>query len=384
MPRTLHRLSARAVSTIKATGMHADGAGLYLRVRGDTARSWVFVWHEAGKRREMGLGAPPAVGLARARERAQEAREIVADGRDPVAERKSVRSIPTFGVLADDFIRDRTGSIRSEKSVARWKRSIGAGGYAESLRGLRVDRITTEDVLAVLRPIWTTKSPTATLLRGYIEAVLNLAKASGHRVGENPAAWSGHLSLILPKPLKLQRGHHAALPFTALPQFVADLRRREVPAARALELTILCATRTSETLEADWSEFDLDAALWTIPADRMKSVKEHRVPLAPRAVAILRQMGPSQGFVFKGRAADRPLSGMSMEMLLRRMNVDVTVHGFRSTFRDWAGEKTDAPREVAEAALSHTVGNSAELAYRRGDALEKRRKLMEEWASFCS
>lgn len=383
MPRSLNRLSARAVSTIKASGMHADGAGLYLRVRNNTARSWVFVWHDAGKRREIGLGAPPAVGLARARERAQAVREIVADGRDPMTERRSVRSIPTFGALADDFIRDRTASIRSDKSIARWERSIGAGGYAESLRGMRVDRITTEDVLAVLRPIWATKSPTATLLRGYIEAVLNLAKASGHRRGENPAAWTGHLSLILPKPQKLQRGHHAALPFAALPKFVTDLRGRDVPAARALELTILCATRTSETLSADWGEFDLDGALWTIPAARMKSGKEHRIPLAPRAVEILKEMGPSQGYVFKSRAAGRPLSGMSMEMLLRRMDVDVTVHGFRSTFRDWAGEKTDTPREVAEAALAHTIGNSAELAYRRGDALEKRRKLMKAWAEFC-
>lgn len=383
MPRSLNRLSARGVSTIKMSGMHADGAGLYLRVRGETARSWIFVWHEAGKRREMGLGAPPAVGLARARERAQAAREAIADGRDPVAERRSVRRIPTFGVLADEYIKDRTSSVRSDKSVARWERCIGANGYAESLRALRIDRVTTEDVLAVLRPIWSTKSPTAALLRGYIEAVLNLAKASGYRRGENPAAWAGHLALILPKPQKLQRGHHAAMPFSQLPDFMVKLRSRDALAARALELTILCATRTAETLEATWSEFDLDQALWTIPASRTKMTKEHRIPLSDKVVEVLRDIGPAGGFVFKGRASNRPLSGMSMEMLLRRMEVEFTVHGFRSTFRDWAGEKTDTPREVAEAALAHTVGNSAELAYRRGDALEKRRKLMKAWAEFC-
>ncbi len=384
MSRALNRLSARSVATLKRVGMHADGAGLYLRVRGETMRSWVFVWHVAGRRREMGLGAPPWVGLARARERAQAARETIEDGGDPLAARRAVASTPTFGSLADDYIMDRAHTVRSEKSVARWRRAIGAGGHAEALRPLRVDRITTEDVLGVLKPLWTAKASTAGLVRGYIEAVLNLAKASGHRGGENPAAWQGHLALILPKRESLSRGHHAAMPFPQVPAFMAELRTRSALAARALELTILCATRTSETLGARWEEFDLERAVWTIPARRMKAAKEHRIPLSEAAVQILRDLHPDEGLVFPGRSAEKPLSNMAMEMVMRRMKVDVTVHGFRSSFRDWAGEATEAPRELAEAALAHTIGDAAELAYRRGDALERRRGLMEAWAGFCS
>ncbi len=289
------------------------------------------------------------------------------------------------GELADTFIEDRKGTVRSEKSIARWARAIGDGGYAQKLRPLRVDRVETEHVLAVLRSLWESHPSSAGLLRGYIETVLNIAKVSGHRSGDNPAAWKGHLEHILPARQRLSRGHHAALPFADVPSFLVKIRDNESMAARALEFTILTAARTSETLKAYWEEIDLSAQVWTIPASRMKAAKEHRVPLSGPALAILRAVragSSATGPVFPGRRG-KPLSNMAMDMVLRRMDVGVTVHGFRSSFRDWAGEMTDTPREVAEAALAHTVGNSAELAYRRGDALAKRRVLMEAWGSYC-
>ena len=331
----------------------------------------------------MGLGSIRGVPLARARERAQQAREAVAEGMETVAQKKAARAVPTFGEKADEFIATRTSSVRSDKSIARWKRAIGVGGYADPLRPLRVDKITTDDVVNVLKPKWQTRSTTVGLVRGYIEAVLNMAKVAGHRSGDNHAAWAGHLALILPPRARLARGHHAALPYEKVPEFMAALRAQDSVASCALQLTILCATRTSETLQADWNEFDLNRAVWTVPAKRMKAGKEHRIPLSKAAVTLLLSLDPRAGYVFTGRESGQPLSGMAMDMALRRMKVGVTVHGFRSSFRDWAGEATDTPREVAEAALAHTVGNSAELAYRRGDALEKRRHLMELWGGFC-
>ena len=383
MTRTMHRLSARAVATQKKPGIYADGAGLYLRVQSGTAKSWVYIFHLAGKRREMGLGAPPAVSLARVRERAQAVREQVADGIDPIAAKHMRRETPTFGELSDTFIEDRRGTVRSDKSIARWKRAIGDGGYAHALRALRVDRIQTDDVLGVLRTLWESHPSSAGLLRGYIETVLNIAKVSGHRSGDNPAAWTGHLEHILPARQRLSRGHHAAMPFADVSSFLVQLLGYKSTAARALEFTILTAARTSETLKADWNEIDLDKATWTISANRMKAGKEHRVPLSKPAIAVLAKLTTRRGAVFPGRAADETLSNMAMDMILRRMGVDVTVHGFRSSFRDWAGEINNTPREVAEAALAHTVGNSAELAYRRGDAFDKRRVLMEDWGTYC-
>lgn len=378
-----NRLSARAVASFKTKGVFADGAGLYLRVKHATSKSWIFVWHDAGRRRELGLGSTNYVSLARAREQAREVREAIADGKDPAVLRKAEKGVPTFGHMADAFIKARAPSIKSDKSIARWKRCIGEDGYADGLRGLRVDKVTTADVLAVLRPLWQTRASTAGLLRGYIEAVLNMAKAAGYRSGENPAAWAGHLSLILPARGRLTRGHHAAMPYEDVPAFMGRLHVQSTLAAAALQLTILCATRTSETLQATWDEFDLSRSLWTISAARMKAAKEHRIPLSEAAVKLLSTLLPDTGFVFPGRKSGRPLSGMAMEMVLRRMKVEVTVHGFRSSFRDWAGEVTDTPREVCEAALAHTVGNSAELAYRRGDALDKRRHLMDAWGAYC-
>ena len=378
-----NRLSARTIETLRKPGIYADGAGLYLRIKPSGSRSWVFIWHDHGRRREIGLGPMTSVSLARARERGREAREAVADGRDPAASKRAAQATPTFGEMADVFIKARTPAVRSDKSVARWNRCIGKGGYAEGLRGLRVDKVTTDDVLAVLRPLWLSHPSTAGLLRGYIEATLNMAKVGGYRSGENPAAWDGHLALILPARSRLTRGHHAAMPFEDVPAFMARLEGQRSLAAIALRMTILCATRTSETLQATWDEIDLNQNLWTIPAGRMKAGREHRVPLSQATVTLLSSLDPSSGFVFPGRNAARPLSGMAMGMVLRRMKAEVTVHGFRSSFRDWAGEMTDTPREVCEAALAHTVGNSAELAYRRGDALDKRRQLMKAWGAYC-
>lgn len=383
MARPMHRLTVKGVAAACMPGVYADGAGLYLRIQRRTQRSWIFIWQDHGRRREMGLGPAPAVGLALARQRAQDVRDLIAQGVDPIGKRRMLASTPTFGEVADQYIEDRTSTVKSPKSVDRWKRCIGEGGYAADLRPVRVDRVMTDDVLRVLRPVWERLPSSAKTLRGYIEAVLDVAKIAGHRAGENPARWAGHLALILPAQARLQRGHHAALPIEQMPTFWSKLQGQTPVAARALEFTILTACRTSEALLAKWEEIDLEKSIWTIPAGRMKAGKEHRIPLSKAAKALIVKQGQSSEYVFPGRSGEKPMSNMAMDMVLRRMKVDVTVHGFRSTFRDWAGEMTDTPREVAEAALAHTVGNSAELAYRRGDALEKRRALMENWASYC-
>lgn len=383
MARPMHRLTVKGVAAVSSPGVYADGAGLYLRVQRKNQRSWIFIWQDHGRRREMGLGPAPAIGLALARQRAQDVRDLIAQGQDPIGKRRALASTPTFGEVADQYIEDRTSTVKSSKSVDRWKRCIGEGGYAADLRPLRVDRVMTDDVLRVLRPIWERLPSSAKTLRGYIEAVLDVAKVAGHRAGENPARWQGHLALILRAQPRLQRGHHAALPIDQMPAFWAKLESQTSNAARALEFTILTACRTSEALLAKWDEIDLERSIWTIPANRMKAGKEHRIPLSKAAKALLVAVGETSEYVFPGRSGEKSLSNMAMDMVLRRMKIDVTVHGFRSTFRDWAGEMTDTPREVAEAALAHTVGNSAELAYRRGDALEKRRTLMEKWARYC-
>jgi integrase len=257
--------------------------------------------------------------------------------------------------------------------------------YAEPLRAKPVDNIETADVLAVLKPIWLEKPETASRVRGRIERVLNAAKAKGYRTGENPAAWRGHLENLLPKQPKLSRGHHAAMPYADVPAFVAKLREREAVAALALEFAILTAVRSGEVLNARWGEIDLDAKVWAIPPSRMKAGREHRVPLSDTALSILAKLSAAKvsEFVFAGQRPNRPLSVMAMEMILRRMGVDVTVHGFRSAFRDWAGNETHFPRELAEHALAHVIGDKAEQAYRRSDALARRRLLMEAWAQWC-
>jgi integrase len=382
MSKQLHKLSAREVAALAKPGRHSDGGGLYLNVTASGARSWVFMWKLAGKRREMGLGSLRDVSLAKARQRAADAREKLADGLDPLAARDRPKAM-TFGEAADAFIESMSGSWRNEKHRAQWKMTLTV--YCETFRSKPIADIGTEDVLTVLKPLWTAKPETASRLRGRIERVLDFARACGQRFGENPARWRGHLDAILPKRAKLTRGHHKAMPFDEVPTFMASLRERDGIAPRALEFAILTAARSGEVLGARWDEVNFDAGLWIVPATRMKAGRIHRIPLSGRAVEILRQMEQARlsEFVFPGLKRNRPLSGMALEMVLRRMKVDVTVHGFRSAFRDWAGERTTFPREVAEAALAHLVGDAVERAYRRGDALEKRRQLMGAWARFC-
>ncbi|TCM54962.1 integrase [Rhizobium sp. PP-F2F-G48] len=387
MALSLNKLTARGVTSISTPGRHGDGGSLYLVVDKSGAKRWVFLYRRLERLREMGLGGVNSVTLARARELAAAARADLKAGIDPIEAKRSadITIVPTFGDEADAYIEAMKPQFRNAKHVAQWQMTLRE--YAGPLRAKPVDQIGTADILAVLKPIWLTKSETASRVRGRIERVLDAARAKGHRSGENPALWRGHLDKLLPKRRKLTRGHHAAMPYADVPAFVGDLRDRPALSARALEFTILTAARSGETYHATWKEFDLKAGVWTVPKERMKAQREHRVPLARRAIEILEEVAAfgiaPDALVFPGQKMGRPLSGLAMEMTLRRMQVDVTVHGFRSSFRDWCGEATEFPREVAEAALAHVVGDETERAYRRGDALEKRRRLMVAWADFC-
>jgi integrase len=333
----------------------------------------------------MGLGSAVDVSLAQAREKAADARRLVKAGKDPIAARHAERTaaVPTFGEMADQLVASIEHGFRNAKHRYQWRQTLTQ--YAKPLRPKPVDAITTEDVLECLKPIWTTKAETASRLRGRIERVLDAAAARGLRSRDNPARWRGHLSALLPKRQRLTRGHHAAMPFGDVPEFVYRLRDMDGIGARALEFTILTAARTGEVIDARWSEFDLEGKVWIIPAARMKAGKEHRVPLTERVLEILAGIAAVRTgeFVFPGSRHGRPLSNMAMRMTARRAGIKQTVHGFRSAFRDWAGERTNFPREIAEAALAHVVGDATERAYRRGDALEKRRELMGAWSAFC-
>lgn len=388
MARTANKLTARQVATISKPGRHSDGNGLYLSISTDGRRRWVFRFTWAGKVVEMGLGSAGTVSLAEAREKATAARKLVDAGRNPIEARRDALALaaskPTFGQIADAFIASKASEWRNAKHRAQWRMTLDE--YAKPLRAKPIDEVDTERVLAVLKPLWLEKPETASRLRGRIEAVLDSAKAAGHRSGENPAVWRGHLSHLLPKRQKLSRGHHAAMPYAEVAAFVAALRERQAMAALALEFCILTAARSGEVLGAEWSEVDLAGAVWTVPPHRMKAGRPHRVPLSGPALAILEKLAlaKSSEFVFPGQKPGKPLSIMALEMVLRRMEFDsVTVHGFRSAFRDWAGNETHFPRELAEAALAHVIGDKAEQAYRRSDALEKRRALMDAWADFC-
>ncbi|GEP04827.1 tyrosine-type recombinase/integrase [Methylobacterium oxalidis] len=386
MARSVKKLSARSVATLSKPGRHSDGEGLYLVVDASGAKRWLFLFRWQGKLKEMGLGGLSTVSLADAREKAAEARQTLKAGHNPIEKRRTAKeerlAAITFGAFADEVVKSLQNGFRNDKHKAQWTSTLNT--YAASLRTMPIEAIGTDDVLGVLVPIWQTKSETASRVRGRIERILDAAKAKALRTGENPARWRGHLDKLLPARRKLTRGHHAAMPFEDVPTFIADLREREAVAGMALEFCILNASRSGEVLGARWSEIDRKAKAWIIPAERMKAGIEHRVPLTERALAILDRAEAirSSEYVFPGYKRGRPLSVMAMEMMLRRMNVDVTVHGFRSSFRDWAGERTAFPREIAETALAHVVGDQTERAYRRGDALEKRRKLMVAWSAF--
>jgi integrase len=389
MPRKINKLSARSVETLKAPGRYSDGGNLYLSISENGGRRWVFMYRRAGKQREMGLGSASKAGisLARARTLAAEARTALAAGLDPLEVRKGRRQadrmVPSFGQCADLYIEAHSSGWRNEKHVAQWKMTLTS--YCAQIRALPIDEVDTEAVLKVLQPIWHRLPETAKRLRGRIERVLDAAAVRDFRTGDNPARWRGHLQNLLAKPKVLTRGHHAALPYDQLPLFVAQLRLRHSMAARALEYAILTGCRSGEVLGARWDEIDLAKAVWVIPGSRMKVGKEHRVPLSDRAIAILTALKETRtsDFIFPGTGSGKPLSGMAMAMQLRRMKADdITVHGFRSTFRDWASEKTSFPHEVCEQALAHAIRSKTEAAYRRGDVFAKRQRLMQAWADF--
>lgn len=398
MPRKLnHALTPLTVKNAKP-GRHADGGGLNLLVKDSGARSWVFRFMLDGKSRDIGLGAAAgadAIPLATARDLAMALRLKVKAGIDPLAERhrKAAEVLAaaqaaqiagvTFKHVAEAHIAANEGSWRNDKHRQQWRNTLA--NYVYPVIGdLPVADIATSHVLQIVEPIWQAKPETASRIRGRIEILLDAAKARGYREGENPARWRGHIAQILPARSKLSRGHHKAMPYAELPVFTRQLRAREAMAALALEFAILTATRTSEVLGATWGEVDSAKAIWTIPATRMKAGKEHRVPLPERAIEIL-EVTKLHGKVWLF-PADRggKLSGMAMSMLLRRMKLDCTVHGFRSTFRDWSAECTGYAHEVCEMALAHTIGNKSEAAYRRGDLFDKRRRLMADWATYCA
>lgn len=391
MARGINRLSAKFAATAKGPKYHADGGGLYLQVTAKGARSWVFVFQWEGRRSEMGLGsaAPDAVSLADARKRRDAARELLDAGTNPIAARKAapppVVVVPTFGDVAKDLVASLAPGWKNTKTPQQWLNTLQT--HAPALWAMKVRDVATEDVLAALTPIWNSKAETASRLRSRIERVLRAAKVKGYRTGDNPAAWRDHLAAILPPRRKLARGHHPAMPYGDVPAFLASLRARDALAARALEFTILNGSRTTEVVAAPWSEIDRKAAVWTIPGQRMKNGLEHRVPMCRRAVDILDAVAQeygTEGFVFPGTGASGHLSTGAMERVLDRMDLShFTVHGFRSSFRDWAGEATSFPRELAEMSLSHVVGDEVERAYRRGDALDRRRKLMTAWGGYC-
>jgi integrase len=384
-------MTVKEVSAIKVDGRHSVGDGLYLEVAGK-ARRWFTRYTFGGLRREIQIGSANGISLKEARERVADVRRQVRSGTDPIDAKKAAKAeaakVPTFGKFADDLIESRKPGFRNDKHVYQWTQTLGES-YCGLIRNRPIDEVDTESVLSVLRPVWMTKQETASRLRGRIEKVLDAAKAKGLRSGENPARWRGHLDNLLPRRQKLQRGHQPALPYHQVPKFVARLRERDAIAAKALEFLILTAARAGEVFGATWGEIDLSSKVWVVPAARMKAGKEHRVPLPPRAIEILqsvdglREAGASTDYLFPGARKGRPLSNMAFKQLLVRMGETGFVpHGFRSSFRDWCGECTDFPREIAEAALAHIVGNSVEQAYRRGDALEKRRAMMETWAGY--
>jgi integrase len=393
--RRVGKLSPLGVSREKRQGYHSDGAGLYLLIGRTGAKSWVFRYRISGRLREMGLGPLHTVSLAEAREKARACRNLRLDGADPIETKRAARQqlqleaakAMSFADCAKAYIKTHSAGWKNSKHAAQWSSTLETYVYP-ALGSLPVQVIDVGLVMKVIEPIWSTKPETASRVRGRVESVLDWATARGYRQGENPARWRGHLENLLPKKTKVRRvEHHAALPYDELAEFMGELRQQEGIAARALEFTILAASRTSETLGSEWPEVNFGERLWTIPASRMKAGKEHRVPLCDRAVEILEEMQAlRQGaFIFPGGKARRPLSNMAFLMLLRRMGRgDLTAHGFRSTFSDWAAEQTNFPPEVREMALAHAVSDKVEAAYRRGDLFAKRRQVMDAWANFAT
>lgn len=399
--RTINRLSAVGIKQLNKHGLYPDGGNLYLQVTPAGVKSWLFRYMHHGKSHGMGLGPLHTVSLAEARAAAMELRRQLLNGIDPLAAKKAARAAAkieagksvTFSKCAESVISAKRAEWSNPKHADQWKNTLDT--YAAPIIGeLPVSSIDTSLVMKVLEPIWNTKTETASRLRGRIETILDWAKVSGYRGGENPARWKGHLDQLLSKPSKVQRvKHHPALPYQDAPAFIQALKSQQSIASRAFAFLILTATRTSETIGARWEEIDMKEKIWTIPAKRMKAGKEHRVPLSNTAHSILKVMLPVSsvdsvrelhgGYIFPGQKPGTQLSNMALLTLLKRMERrDITAHGFRSTFRDWAGETTNHTREVVEAALAHTIKDKTEAAYARGDLFSKRAALMEDWSNF--
>ena len=395
MRRRMSRLSVKEVVNKKEAGYYCDGGGLYLQVSDSGSKSWIFRYTLNGKNRHMGLGPFHIVSLADARHAAVLCRQLLLKKIDPISARdieharqslEATRSM-TFSECATAYIKTHRSGWKNAKHADQWTNTIKT--YCGPVIGpLSVQEVDTGLIMKVLEPIWREKPETASRLRGRMESVLDWATVSGYREGDNPARWRGHLENLLPSlKKKLRVKHHPALPFNQMGEFMESLRLQEGVAGRALEFLILTAARTGETIGAKWDEFDLKAGVWTIPASRMKAGVEHRVPLSKRALEIIEALHKikQSDYVFPGQKEGKPLTNMAMLGLLKRMGrTGLTVHGFRSSFRDWASECTNFPRDVCEMALAHTISNQAEAAYRRGDLIEKRRCLMEEWAGHCT
>jgi integrase len=392
MSRLHGRLTALEVRHAVKRGLYPDGQGLHLQVSRNGSKSWVLRYRMGPRRRYCGLGSIVDVTLAEARERAAAARLMLQSGQDPIEVKQgrlaaamlTTARAMSFGKAAAAYIESHAVGWKP-KHADQWRTSLDT--YADPVIGsLPVGEIDTAVVLKVLQPIWNAKTETASRLRGRLEAVLDWAKARGYRTGENAAAWRGHLEALLPSRAKVTPiVHHEALPYAKIGAFMAQLRGLSTIDARALEFTILTAARSGEVLGAQWSEIDLQTKVWTIPGARMKSGREQKVPLSNAVMGLLKALpGSREGAVFPGRKAGQSINRTRLLGVLRQINTSVTVHGFRSAFCDWAGDRTAFARDVIEAALAHAIGDKTEAAYRRGDALEKRRKLMEAWASFCA
>lgn len=395
MARLVEKLTPLTVSKATKPGYFGDGAGLWLQVSKSGSKSWIFRFTLAGKQREMGLGAVHTVTLPEARAKAKECRLLLLDGKDPLDTRKATvlvqalerAKMMTFDQCATAYIAAHRGGWKNAKHVSQWENTLQT--YASPIIGaLPVAAVDTALVVKVLSPIWQGKTETATRLRGRIESILDWATVSKYRQGDNPARWRGHLENLLANPHKLAKvEHHPALPWQDMGAFMAALRKQEGIAAKAVEFAILTAGRSGEVRAASWAEIDFDASIWTVPAEHMKMNREHRVPLSTAAVALLKAMPRMGELIFPGAKEGKPLSDMSLTSVLRRMERrDITVHGFRSSFRDWCAESVANafPREVCEHALAHSLPDKVEAAYRRGDLIEKRVLLMQAWADYCA
>ncbi len=393
MARKINKLTPLEIKALSKQGLYSDGNGLYLRINNDGAKSWRYRFMLDGNSREMGMGSLNLVSLSKARQEAIQCKLKVREGIDPIEERKASRahliglnkSIPTFKECAVDYIRAHGVAWKNAKHEQQWVNSLTNHVYPK-LGSMAVNAIERSHIMQVLEPIWRIKTETAKRIRGRIEMVLDWATVQGLREGENPARWRGHLDKLLPKPSAIMKEKHfAALPYTEIYDFMESLRSREANSAQLLRLIILTATRSGEARSATWSEIDLDKAIWTIPAERMKGKKEHVIPLCKEAVEIIKALPHMAGsdYLFAGIQSGKPLSDMVFAALMKRMaRTGITTHGFRSTFRDWAAEQTAFPREVIEAALAHKLKDKAEAAYFRSNLLDKRRELMNQWAAY--